>query len=289
MKKYIKLLRIKHYIKNALVVLPVVFSKRLFDGSVLPNILWSIVSFCALSSVVYILNDLCDAQQDKLHPIKANRPIANGSVTTKSAIIIGALLLMISAVTNYLACGTNLLAWGLLALYLVLNLLYSFKLKHVPVLDVAIIASGFLIRVFYGSSILGITVSNWLYLTVIAISFYIGFGKRRNELRLAKNNETRSVLNFYSYDFLDKNMHIFSALSIVFYSLWSVDATTIANFGKDTLVWTVPLVILICVTYSLSVEKCSADDPIDILFENKALLLLILLYAVSIIGLIYIH
>lgn len=289
MKKYIKLLRIKNYIKNALILLPMVFSKRLFDVSIMHNILWSILSFCALSSAVYVFNDLFDAERDKIHPIKRNRPIANGSISRKSAIITIIVLLIICIVTNYLACNTNVVAWLLLLMYLVQNVLYSFKLKHIPVLDVAILALGFLIRVFYGSAILGVEVSKWLYLTVIAVSFYIGFGKRRNELALLENTKTRSVLNFYNYSFLDKNMYVCSALTIVFYSLWSVDASTIAHFGSNALVWTVPLVILICITYSLSVEKYGEDDPIDILFKNKFLLLLIALYALSIIFIIYIR
>lgn len=289
MKKYIKLLRIKNYIKNALILLPAVFSKRLFDVSVLPNMLWSILSFCALSSAVYVFNDLFDVERDKIHPVKCNRPIANGSISHKSAIITIIVLLAVCITTNYLACGTNIVAWLLLLIYLVENILYSFKLKQVPVLDVAILALGFLIRVFYGSAILGVTVSKWLYLTVIAVSFYIGFGKRRNELALLENHKTRVVLTHYTYGFLDKNMYVCSALTIVFYSLWSVDASTIAHFGNNALVWTVPIVILICITYSLSVEKCSVDDPIDILFENKFLFILIILYGLSVIGIIYIH
>lgn len=289
MKRYIKLLRVKNYIKNILILLPVIFSKRLFNVSILPNILWSIISFCALSSAVYIFNDLCDMQRDKMHPIKHKRPIANGSVSRKSAIILIMLLLFICAITNYFACGTNIAAWCLLLIYLIQNILYSFKLKQIPVLDVAIIALGFLIRVFYGSAISGVTVSKWLYLTVIAISFYIGFGKRRNELVLAESDKTRSVLSFYNYNFLDKNMYVFSALTIVFYSLWSVDSSTTAHFGNNALVWTVPLVILICITYSLTVEKHSEDDPVDIIFKNKFLLGLIGLYGLMVIGIIYIR
>ncbi|MBO5333537.1 MAG: UbiA prenyltransferase family protein [Clostridia bacterium] len=288
MKKHIKLLRIKNYIKNALILVPAIFSKQLFDLSSLPSVLFGLISFCMLSSAVYIFNDLCDVRRDKLHPEKRNRPIANGSISRKSAIKIMAFLLIICIATNHFACGANPLSWSLLLIYFVLNILYSIKLKQIPILDVTIIASGFLIRVFYGSAILDIEVSKWLYLTVIAISFYIGFGKRRNELVIAENNETRSVLSFYNYNFLDKNMYVCSALTIVFYSLWSVDTSTIENFGNNALIWTVPLVILICITYSLTVEKYSEDDPIDIIFKNKFLLVLIALYGIAVIGIIYI-
>ncbi len=287
MKKYIKLLRVKNYIKNVLILLPAVFSKRLFDLSVLPSVLWSVVSFCALSSAIYIFNDLCDCKRDKLHPKKCNRPIASGEVSRKSAIFIIILLLIICIVTNYFACGTNYLPWLLLSIYLVQNILYSVKLKQIPILDVVILVFGFLIRVFYGSEIIGTTVSNWLYLTILAISFYLGLGKRRNEIVVSESKASRSVLCFYSYDFLDKNMYVCSGLAIVFYSLWCVDATTIANFGSNNLIWTIPLIIFICLTYSHSVEKCNADDPVDVVFENKALLLLVFVYGLSVIGIIY--
>lgn len=288
MKKYIKLLRVKNYIKNILVFLPAVFSKQLFNADVIPILLFGFLSYCALSSSVYVLNDLCDAERDRSHPIKRNRPIANGSVGTKSAILLIVFLFALSLVFNYLACGKNAVAFLLLLVYLVQNILYSFKLKHMPVLDVGILALGFLIRVFYGSAILGVEISNWLYLTVIAISFYIGFGKRRNELALLEGCETRSVLNHYTYDFLDKNMYVCSALTIVFYSLWSIDSATISNFGGNAVVWTIPLVILICISYSLAVEKCTADDPIDVIFESKLLFVLVAVYAISMLGIIYI-
>lgn len=287
MKKYIRLLRLKHYIKNILIFLPVIFGKQLLDVAVLTDMLFGLVSFCAVSSAVYIFNDLCDAENDKKHPVKCNRPLANGTVTKRTAVIMFFVLLVICAAANYFACGTNLFAWLMLAVYLIQNILYSVKLKQVPILDIAILASGFLLRVFYGSAIADRPVSNWLYLTVIAVSFYLVLGKRRNELVLQDENETRSVLKYYSYNFLDKNMYICSALTIVFYSLWSVDSVTVEFFGSNAIVWTVPVVILICMTYSFAVEKSKADDPVDVLFGNKFLLGLIALYGLSVIGIIY--
>ena len=287
MKEYIRLLRIKHYIKNALILLPVIFGKQLLDAAVLPDILWGLLSFCCISSAVYIFNDLCDAGNDKKHPIKCRRPVASGAVSKKTAVIMIVILLVICAVANYFACGTNITPWLMLAVYLIQNVLYSIKLKQVPILDIAILASGFLIRVFYGSAIAERPVSNWLYLTVIAVSFYLGLGKRRNELALQEESETRSVLKYYSYNFLDKNMYICSALTIVFYSLWSVDPVTVEFFESNAMVWTVPVVILICMTYSFTIEKSKADDPVDVLFSNKFLLALILLYGLSVFGIVY--
>lgn len=289
MKKYLKLLRVKNYIKNLLILLPVLFGQRLFDTAILPNMIWSFVAFSSLSSAVYIFNDLCDCKRDVNHPVKCKRPIASGEVSKKTASLLIATLIVICIITNYFACGLNDEAWALLLLYLIQNILYSLILKKAPIIDIAIIAFGFLIRVFYGSAISGVHVSKWLYLTIIAISFYIGFGKRRNELAMAKKNDTRPVLEHYTYDFLDKNMYVCSALTIVFYSLWSVSDTTMTHLGKNTLIWTVPLVILICIAYSLSVEKSNVDDPVDILFENKFLLALIVVYGLSVIDIVYLN
>lgn len=289
MKKYFKLLRVKNYIKNLLVLLPVLFGKRLFDVEILPNMIWSFVAFSAISSAVYIFNDLCDCKRDKNHPVKCKRPIASGEVSKKTASVLITVLIFICIVSNYLACGLNNEAWALLLLYLIQNILYSLILKKAPIIDIAIIAFGFLIRVFYGSAISGVDVSKWLYLTIIAISFYIGFGKRRNELAMAEKDETRPVLEHYNYNFLDKNMYVCSALTIVFYSLWTVSDTTTAHLGGNALVWTVPLVILICIAYSLSVEKSNVDDPVDILFENKFLLALIVIYGFSVIDIVYLN
>ncbi len=289
MKKYVKLLRVKNYIKNLLILLPVLFGKHLFDADFLPDMIWSFISFSALSSAVYIFNDLCDCNRDVNHPVKCKRPIASGDVSKKTAIILIFVMIAICIVTNYFACGLNDEAWTLLLLYLIQNILYSLVLKKVPIIDIAIIAFGFLIRVFYGSAISGVSVSKWLYLTIIAISFYIGFGKRRNELAMAEKDKTRPVLEHYTYSFLDKNMYVCSALTIVFYSLWSVGDTTITLLGKNALVWTVPLIILICIAYSLSVEKSNVDDPVDILFENKFLLALIIVYGISVIDIVYLN
>lgn len=287
MKKYFKLLRIKSYIKNVLILLPAIFSKKLLDASVLSKLIFGVVAFCALSSAVYIFNDLCDCKKDKLHPKKCNRPIANGEISHKLSIFIMVACLVVSVVFNYFSCGLAVVPWIIFLAYLVQNVLYSLKLKHIPILDIIILVAGFLMRVFYGSEIINVSVSNWLYLTVLAISFYLGLGKRRNEFVVSGEENSRSVLCFYNYDFLDKNMYVCSGLAIVFYSLWCVDATTIASFGSNKMIWTIPLVILICITYSLSAEKCEVDDPVDIIFDNKLILLLGLIYAVVVIGIVY--
>lgn len=177
----------------------------------------------------------------------------------------------------------------LLLLYLCLNVAYSMGLKNVPILDVSILVSGFLLRLICGAVAADIVVSNWLYLTVISLAFYLALGKRRNELKKTAGN-TRSVLKKYPESFLDKNMYLFLALAIVFYALWSVDPVTIGFYGLAAkgLVWTVPLLCLITLRYSFDVEGDSDGDPVEVVVHDIPLMLLCLVYAMCMFSLLYV-
>lgn len=287
MKKYLKLMRVKHYIKNLLILLPLIFSGQLTQLPSLIRGLLGVLAFSLLSSAIYIFNDIRDVENDRQHPTKKDRPIANGSVSIRSASILAVCLLILTAVLHYFTQAMQWYAWVLLVLYLLLNIAYSIKLKSVPIVDIAILVSGFVLRVFYGSAISGIEMSRWLYLTVIAMSFYLGLGKRRNELIRQDGSASRSVLRFYNQNFLDKNMYMCLALTVAFYSLWAVDPITIARIQTDNIVWTVPLVILICMSYSLHVERDSDGDPVEVLLGDKLLLALVALLGIIWIALIY--
>ena len=167
---------------------------------------------------------------------------------------------------------------ALLAAYLLLNLAYSFGLKNIPIVDITILVAGFLIRVLYGAFVTEITISNWLYLTVIALSFYFALGKRRNELKHISDGETRQVLKAYPTNFLDKNMGMCLTLANVFYALWSMDEKTKSFYNNDYLIFTVPIVLLITMKYSLDIEGESDGDPVEVLLHDKVLLALCVLY-----------
>lgn len=284
MKKYLKLIRVKHYIKNGLIFLPLFFSQKFLDFSLLGSVLLSFLSFSFMCSVVYIINDLKDIEKDKKHPIKKKRPLASGVISKKTAILIMILLFVLSIIFNWLAVSNNLYSIALLLIYLVINILYSFGLKNVALLDIAILVSGFLIRVLYGSTVINVEISNWLYLTVMSMAFYLGLGKRRKELE--KNSSVaRKVLSKYNQDFLDKNMYLCLALTIVFYALWTIDPSiSILHSG---MVWTVPIVLLICMKYSLNIEGSSFGDPVDVVTKDKVLLVMIFIYLITIGSIFY--
>lgn len=240
LKYLLKEMRVHHYVKNLLVYAALACSGNFFDAEKLMPATLIFAAFCFTSSIVYMINDIKDVEKDRNHPTKCKRPIAAGNISISLAIFVCVVLFVVATVCCI--ASKSLMASFLLLLYLCLNVAYSMGLKNVPILDVSILVSGFLIRLICGAVAADIVVSNWLYLTVISLAFYLALGKRRNELKKTAGN-TRSVLKKYPESFLDKNMYLFLALAIVFYALWSVDPVTIGFYGLAAkgLVWTVPL------------------------------------------------
>jgi len=273
LKNIIALIRPKHYLKNGLIFIPLFFSGNFFNLNNIATLLLAFVAFSAVASIVYIINDIRDRKHDRLHPKKKNRPLASGAISVKQAIVIVFILAVIAVVFSLLA-HIPFYGYLILAIYLVINIFYSFGLKNLPVVDVAILAAGFVLRVLFGGEIVDIEVSRWLYLTILAGAFYMGLGKRRGELS-TNGAKSRKVNEFYTHNFLDKNMYVCLALTLVFYSLWATDPSR----DNPLMFWTIPLVMILLMTYSLDIEKeGSAGDPTDVLLGNKALVILAVVY-----------
>lgn len=293
-KEYLKLMRIKHYFKNILIFLPLFFSGELFNISKIGCCLIGFIVFSLIASFVYIVNDIRDIENDRKHPVKKNRPLASGKISKKHGIIFAIVLICFAYILNTIMFLVKIVPINgyimssiFITLYILINIAYSFGLKKQPIIDVVILVLGFLIRILYGSAITNIEVSNLLYLTVIAGSFYMGFGKRRNEI-IKQGDTSRAVLKRYNKEFLDKNMYVCLTLSIVFYALWCVNANTIARMGNNLMAWTVPIVMIILMKYSLDVEGDSFGDPVDVLFKDKILMLLVILFAIIVFSIMYI-
>ena len=285
MKQILKLMRVKHWLKNGLIFMPIIFDGRLFDLPILKNALLGFLAFSLISSFVYVVNDIRDVEKDRLHPIKKNRPIAAGTVSIGRAYLLAGTLFVLSFSINAMASlQTETALW--MFLYAGLNLLYSFGLKNIPLVDVSILVSGFLLRLIYGGAVTGIGISHWLYLTVISMSFYLGLGKRRNEIKKQGDN-ARNVLKYYTHDFLDKSMYMCLSLTIMFYAMWAVNPANLVVRNGGNLVWSVPLVMLICMKYSMNIEGDSFGDPVDVVLADKMLIALVLLYMVSMFVVLY--
>lgn len=281
--KYLKLMRVKHYLKNVLVALPVIFAGVALHPTNILKTLIAFITFSLTSSIIYIINDIRDVEKDRKHPVKKKRPIASGEVSIKAAVILAILLFVATIAILYFS---NLLFnYGVIVLlvYFALNLGYSFGLKDIPLVDITILASGFVLRALYGGLLLNIDLSNWLFLTVLSGSFYMALGKRRNELIKLEGKETRKVLKYYTKEFLDKNMYMFLSLSIVFYSLWSTLGVDNRFFKFSSI-----LVILILMKYSLNVEQDSLGDPIEVILGDKILIILAFIYAAYCFAVLYI-
>lgn len=277
MVQILYLLRVKHYIKNLLIFIPSFFGGVLFDVERLKTGLAGFVAFCLIASSIYIINDYKDLDKDRMHPIKMKRPLASGRISPSIAKTIATCLIFVTMIILYFINIYQ--ASILLGIYFILNIGYSFGLKNIPIVDVVILASGFVIRVFYGGFITGVEVSKWLYLVITTGSLYMGLGKRRNEL--IKQRGTREVLNLYNIPFLDKNMYVCVALTIVFYSLWTLD------MGNNLMIWTVPIFIVLMLCYSFDIERDSDGDPVEVILGDKMLLFIVLGYSLYILISIY--
>lgn len=286
MNRYLKLMRVHHYMKNLLVFAALVCSGQLFVPAKLCAGVLGFFAFCATSSAIYIINDIRDCEKDRRHPTKCRRPIASGAVSVRNASILAVVLFVLAAL--FIAPVFKLSAVLLLLLYIVLNLAYSFGIKNVPIADITVLAAGFVIRVIYGAQLTEIIISNWLYLAVFAMSFYLALGKRRGELIQVADGDTRSVLKAYPLDFLNRNMTMCLTLGNVFYALWSMDQVTTAFYHNRLLIFTVPIVLLITLKYSLTIDTASDGDPVEVLIHDRALLLLVLLYLAVMLGILYI-
>lgn len=289
MKEILKLMRVKHWLKNILIFLPIFFSINILDKNYLALSLIAFIIFCLSSSIVYIINDLKDLEKDKNHPVKMNRPLASEKVSkNKAYIIIFILSIICISLMIYLYTKVDSIFVFIIPLiYIIMNIFYSYILKDIPIIDVGVIVLGFVLRVMYGGVVTNIEVSKYLYLMIIFGAFFLGFGKRRNEI-IKNGSKSRKSLDFYNKAFLDKNMYVMLGLAVVSYTLWCVDKATIARVGNDYLFWTIPFVIIILQLYSLNIEGNSYGDPIEVILSDKKLIISGIIYFILIFILIYI-
>ncbi len=279
MPPVLKLLRLPHWIKNGLIFLPLVFGGGLTNGTLFLTTLAGTLCFCCLVSAVYIMNDLADMEADRLHEVKKLRPLAAKTVSKKTAKVLFVLLMLLTF--GGAAALQNGTAAVLLAVYFFCNTVYSNGAKKIPIFDITLLVSGFLIRLFYGAALIDEEVSPWLYMTVMTMACYLALGKRRNDLPAGGGND---VLKLYTPAFLDKYMTVCQTLTIAFYALWAMSPSVLHS---NAVIWTVPLVIVICMKYGLCVETQKYADPVDVLLSDKILCGLTALYGLVMLGLLY--
>ena len=270
MKKYVNLLRVKHWIKNVLIFLPLIGAYNFSTESIF-RIALAFLAFSFMASFVYIMNDIVDIQKDRNHPRKKNRPIASGEISLTCATFISIFMIAVSVFFNFFATGTLFnAALGILLLYLINNICYSFGMKNIPIVDVSLLTAGFILRVYYGAFVVSEPVSSWLFLTVLSASLYLGFGKRRKELN--RTEDVRPVLKYYNKRFIENFMNITLTLVIVFYSFWTMEQDNIFLYVS------IPMLIIIFMQYMLFMETGDEGDPVTVLFQHKSLMITAMIY-----------
>ena len=239
----IRLLRPKHWVKSLFVFAGLIFGHAWGDTALVWRVVAAAVGFSLVSSAIYIFNDIADRDADRRHPLKRERPLAKGSVNLSVAVALALLVGIAGGFAGYYASPVVAL---LLALYAVLNITYSLGLKRVVILDVFIIAAGFMLRLLAGTSGVGIPPSQWLLLCGLVLTLFLGFVKRRAELGLGADREKdsqRKVLRYYSPALLDSLITVTAACIIMSYSLYTLSPETIALHRTPWLILTVPFVI----------------------------------------------
>jgi 4-hydroxybenzoate polyprenyltransferase len=280
-------MRPRQWTKNVFVFAALVFDRQLFQLDSLKRTALTFVLFCLISSCVYLVNDILDIEADRNHPIKKNRPIASGKLPIGVATAASTLLLFI-AVLGAQALSTGLMI--IIAVYFLLNLAYSKWLKHMPIIDVLVIAACFVLRVAAGVSVIEVErFSPWLYVVTTLFALYIGFGKRRAELMVLvpENSQShRKVLSGYSLDFVDQLITIVSATTIIAYSLYTFSAPNLPE--NHTMMLTIPFVLYGVFRYlSLIQINKVGGEPEELLLKDRPLQATILLWAASIVAIFY--
>lgn len=264
----IQLMRPRQWVKNGFVLAPLVFSGAFLDSRAVSHALLAMLLFCIASSAAYVINDMHDIERDRRHPKKSKtRPLASGVVSLPGALILLTVLYAALVWGWFVAPEVGLI----IAAYLVLNLAYTFVLKHQPVVDIFTIAIGFVLRVYAGAMALGVPVSSWMFITTLCLALYLAAVKRRQELSQS-GTESRKVLEKYTVALVDRYAEMSATGALLFYSMFVMSA-------KPALVITVPLVLFGLFRYWFVVEALDGgESPTDALLADWQLLLTVLLW-----------
>jgi 4-hydroxybenzoate polyprenyltransferase len=273
--RMLRLMRPRHWVKNGFVLVGVLFANAWLQPETAKKAVVATAAFSLISSAAYIINDLFDRKYDVNHPRKKDRPLASGQVSVGAAIVLQLTLSLAGLVLGYSVSAKVLI---ILALYLLLNLAYSMKLKHVVILDVFIIAAGFMLRILAGTVGIGIAPSQWLLICGLMMALFLGFTKRRAELyALNENGSThRKVLSVYHPVVLDNMIVVTATCVVLTYSLYTMSPETLQYHHTKSLIYTVPFVMYGIFRYLYSLHRQTAGgDPSVEIFRDPHILLAI--------------
>lgn len=283
----LKSARPHQWVKNIFVVAPLVFARRIDDVTALLHTSVAVAGFCLISSSVYLLNDLVDVEKDRAHPLKRLRPLASGALSVRSAKV-AALVLAVGGLLLTLSLGV--LPATIAGAYMVVNLAYSLRLKHVPFVDVASIAAGFLLRVLAGAAAIPVEPSVWLLTCTLLLASFLGFGKRTHELRTSggRGGDQRKVLDRYNPNVLRFLVNFLAILTILAYAGYTQSYHAQTFFGTRRLILTVPFVAFGVYRFTwITHGKADSESPTDSMLSDAPFMINLFGYAVAIVAIIY--
>jgi 4-hydroxybenzoate polyprenyltransferase len=271
MNDFLLLIRAKQYIKNLIIFLPLFFSAQLTEPLLFYKTLVAFIAFSLCASGVYIFNDIQDVDFDRKHPEKKNRPIASGAVSVKSATLLMCLVFLVGfSVMFVLSTGAAIYT----GVYVLLNIAYSLYLKHIAILDVNIIAVGFVLRLFVGAEVTHTTLSMWIIIMIFLLALFVALAKRRDDVLVYMDtgNRMRKVVDGYNLNFIDSAMAILASVVVVSYLLYTTSTEIITRLNSEYIYLTTFFVILGVLRYLqiTFVEKLSGD-PVTIFLNDRFL------------------
>ncbi|SHM17501.1 decaprenyl-phosphate phosphoribosyltransferase [Chryseobacterium polytrichastri] len=292
MKKYLKLLRVEQWVKNLFVFVPLFFSGNIKNVDLLSKSIFAFIIFSLAASVVYILNDYNDIEADRQHPEKRRRPLASGAISKSQAVIILIGIMILDIVLVFLAQSyfhENLWKFAvIIGFYFVMNLAYTFKLKHVPIIDIFIIATGFVLRVLAGGYITGINISQWAILLTFVLALVLAIGKRRGELINAQvSGKTRKALDGYNVQFADIALSISVTLAILCYLMFTLSPEVQARF-HERVFYTVIFVVFAFLRYlQQTLVYNRTESPTKIVYRDRYIQVTLILWVAAFLIQIY--
>jgi 4-hydroxybenzoate polyprenyltransferase len=278
------LMRPHQYIKNIFIFAPLLFAFN-FTPQATNSALIAFVLFSFIASSIYIINDYMDLEEDKKHPTKQFRPLASGKISKQKAMVLFAMLSSFSLLVSYFYNSSLFLV---LFLYFILNITYSIKLKHIPIVDIFIISTGFVLRLFAGSVTADIRLSHWIIIMTFLLALFLAIAKRRDDVLLSQaGKETRKNIDGYNLEFVNASMVLMSAVVIVSYILYTVSVTTVANFGTQNLYLTTFFVILGIMRYmQITFVEEKSGSPTKIVLKDRFLQFTILAWISAFIAIV---
>ena len=289
MKKYFILIRPKQWVKQIFIFLPLFFDKKLLHVDSVVNALWAFIAFSLAASAIYCLNDIMDIEADKQHPKKCLRPLASGKISKPQAYTIMTMLILSSIGVAYFAFD-KFYVLGIIAGYIVLNIGYCIKLKHIAIVDVFIIASGFCLRIAAGGVATGIWVSQWIILQTFLLALFLAFAKRRDDVIIFNRDgsKARKNINRYNLEFLNNAISIVATMTMMCYIMWCVSEEVIARMGTSMLYITAFFALMGGMRYlQLTMVDNKSGSPTKILIKDRFIHFCIIGWVTTFLVLIY--